>query len=172
MLSSTEDNPMETPDDDSDHVAVALSYIESVSVVWVPPVAEQEMLDSLMGQLSDMGVKLVPLNNVVMGSMVVARYTEDMELYRATVVQVRENKATVLFVDFGNYQVCQTSSLYNLPTELTGDKVAPVAIKVVIPGGEKWEDTEENREVVEALLEKENLNLNLKMGIFCVHGVF
>ena len=64
MLSSTEDNPMETPDDDSDHVAVALSYIESVSVVWVTPVAEQEILDSLMGQLSDMGVKLVPLNNV------------------------------------------------------------------------------------------------------------
>ena len=50
------------------------------------------------------------------------------------------------------------------------EKIAPAAVKVTISGGEEWEDTEENREVVEALLEKENLTLNMSMGIFSVHG--
>ena len=46
----TDDNPMVITADDSEDVAVALSYIESVGVVWVTPVAVQEVLDTLMGQ--------------------------------------------------------------------------------------------------------------------------
>ena len=80
--------------------------------------AAQEKLDTLMGQLADMGDKLVPLNHVVEGSMVVARYMEDMELYRARVLQVVDNKVTVIFIDYGNCQIFDSSSLYKLPTEL------------------------------------------------------
>ena len=57
-------------DNNSDDVAVSLSYIKNVGVVWVTPVAALERLDTLMGQLADMGDKLVPLNHVVVGSMV------------------------------------------------------------------------------------------------------
>ena len=62
-----------------------------------------------------------------------------------------------------------SSSLYKLPTELSEDRVAQAALKVIMPGGEEWADTEENREVVEALLEKEKLTLNKTKGIISVH---
>jgi hypothetical protein len=149
---------------------VTLSHIESVSVVWVTPVTAVEMLDDLMGQMADMVDRLVPAKDVIVGSMVVARYTEDLQLYRATVLGVVDTKVTVQFVDYGNYQECPISSLYNLPIELSVERVAPAAIRVTILEGESWQETEENRVVVETLLEKENLTLNLKMGIFSVHG--
>ena len=50
---------MEITADDSDDEAVALSYLESVGVVFVTPVAVHEKLDTLMGQLADMADKLV-----------------------------------------------------------------------------------------------------------------
>jgi hypothetical protein len=149
---------------------VTLSHIESVSVVWITPVTAVEMLDDLMGQMADMVDRLVPAKDVIVGSMVVARYTEDLQLYRATVLGVVDTKVTVQFVDYGNYQECPISSLYNLPIELSVERVAPAAIRVTILEGESWQETEENRVVVETLLEKENLTLNLKMGIFSVHG--
>ena len=106
---------MEITADDSDDEAVALSYMESVGVVLVTPVAVQEKLDTLMGQLADMADKLVPLKHMVVGSMVVARY---MEMYRTRVMQVVDNMVTVVFIDYGNYQLSDSSSRYKLPTEL------------------------------------------------------
>ena len=101
---------MEITADDSDDEAVALSYLESVGVVFVTPVAVHEKLDTLMGQLADMADKLVPLKH-----MVVARY---MEMYRTRVMQVVDNMVTVVFIDYGNYQLSDSSSRYKLPTEL------------------------------------------------------
>ena len=111
----TDDNCMEITADDSDDEAVALSYLESVGVVFVTPVAVHEKLDTLMGQLADMADKLVPLKHMVVGSMVVARY---MEMYRTRVMQVVDNMVTVVFIDYGNYQLSDSSSRYKLPTEL------------------------------------------------------
>ena len=45
-------------------------------------------------------------------------YMEDMELYRARVMQVVDNMVTVVFIDYGNYQLSDSSSRYKLPTEL------------------------------------------------------
>eukprot|EP00092_Neocalanus_flemingeri_P041732 GFUD01045453.1.p1 GENE.GFUD01045453.1~~GFUD01045453.1.p1 ORF type:complete len:1159 (+),score=333.30 GFUD01045453.1:24-3479(+) len=160
----------ERPKDDT--AAVTLSYIERVGIVWVNLLSSLDGLDVLMGQLADMVDRLVPDTSVVVGSTVVARYTEDNELYRATVVEMVDTKVTLLFVDFGNYQECLTSSLYALPIEMSLERVPAAAIKVKIPGGEEWHDNEKNRVVLENLLEKENLTLSMndEIGIFSVHG--
>ena len=86
--------------------------------------------------------------------------------------QIVDTEVTVLFVDFGNYQDCSASSLYAIPPELSQERVPPAAIRVSIPGGEEWQESEENRVVVETLLGKENLTVVMKdkIGIFSVHG--
>ena len=45
--------------------------------------------------------------------------------------------------------------LVDISTELSEDKVDQAAFEVMMSRGEEWAETEENREVVEALLLKE-----------------
>ena len=45
--------------------------------------------------------------------------------------------------------------LDDISTELSEDKVDQAAFEVMMSRGEEWAETEENREVVEALLLKE-----------------
>ena len=102
--------------------------------------AAQEKLDTLMGQLADMGDKLVPLNHVVEGSMVVARYMEDMELYRARVVTV-EKKVTVSYIDFGNTEVVSVDDLYELPSGL--EMMAPASAEAMLARDLPKQNTQE-----------------------------
>jgi len=154
--------------EDTRVLAVSLSYIESVSEVWVSPATVKDKVDNLMFYLASLGDRLDPVLEVMAGSMVVTRYDLDQELYRAMVVEVMVDKVKVFFIDFGNHQVCEIGSIYNLPREISIAKLPAAAIKVNIAEANEYPDNEANRQVMEVLLDKENLTLDMKRNVFVV----
>jgi len=156
--------------EDTRVLPVSLSYIESVSEVWVTPVIVKDKVDNLMFYLASLGDRLDPVLEVLVGSMVVTRYELDQELYRAMVVEVMVDKVGVFFIDFGNHQVCDIGSIYYLPGEISIDVVPAAAMKVNIAEVNKFPDNEANRQMIEGLLDKESLTLDMKSNVLAVDG--
>lgn len=139
-----------------DYKGVVLSYVESIGLIWVQLNENAKKLDFVMDKIASMkSLKcLKPAQNPPpkQGDFVVAQYKGDEELYRAQVVDVVKNQATIHFIDFGNQQKTDVDQLFELPEAVSIPLYPPMAFFVELKRMESYEDTAHNRQLLEELL--------------------
>ena len=102
--------------------ALSVVHIDSLQDFYVQLREEASKLNQLMDEIaahcsSDVHVARLP-ENVVPGKPVLAQFTDDQEWYRAVITERNQSVSTVTFVDYGNTDRLQDSSLIDIPTEL------------------------------------------------------
>merc|ERR1719318_1719897 len=140
-------------------VPVTVNHVENVSTVWITRATMYSALDRLGDQLAEMEGQLTPLANVGAGDMVVARFTEDGELYRGKVISIAIQVATVLFIDFGESEQQPVGTFMELPVQFRN--LEPLAERVKLEGVEMLTESEECREMVDKRLNKEGISMML-----------
>ena len=90
--------------------------MESVHRFYVHLADNNSIIDSLTGDLQEFydSTDAVHVNNVVVGSTVVARFSDDNAWYRGVVNGFDDDKVNVMFVDFGNSDTVALSELREL----------------------------------------------------------
>jgi hypothetical protein len=89
--------------------------------------------------------------------MVVARFTDDGQLYMAKVISITNKLASVLFIDFGESELQPVDSFMELPAQLRD--LEPLAERVKLEGVEEMTDNKECREMVDKQLDKEGISM-------------
>ena len=88
----------------------SVSYLKSPSLFYVQLVSNMSMLTKLATALNEVSSK--SLLNPQLGSLCCARFTEDKLWYRACITSLSGGKGiTVLYLDYGNSEVLELSSL-------------------------------------------------------------
>jgi len=93
--------------------------------------AEGEDFENMMSLCASLGSKFDDRTRVtpVVGEVYLARAIADNETYRAVVLEVIGDQCRVQYIDFGNEEVIDSSSLMQLTPEMSVSSVAPIAIK-------------------------------------------
>ena len=132
--------------------------------VWVTLTRQMEKVDMVMNQLDKLGGILKTMNDVTIGRLAAAKFSEDGQVYRCVVedVLVREKKGVVRYVDFGNKEKLGLGELFDLPEELL--RVPSLAVCVKVEGVD--------RHKLEELVYEENVSVVVKnkLGTFFVAG--
>lgn len=150
----------------SNKCMVKLSYVYSSDKIYVTPVEFQDQLDyitSVLKEQYDLTCESdeQPLCQPDIMQPCVAQYAEDMAWYRAVITDIKDDEASVLFIDFGNTEVVECDSLRIVTPELL--QIAPVAVECslfgihVIPG--KHEEI--NSRLISMLEGKVNLEMEV-----------
>lgn len=98
-------------------VSVVLAYAASPDQLWFQPVVGSEQLEELGQGLADFYGTLaetehmLPKAHCAAGSPCVAQYSDDGSWYRARILAVNADKATVRFVDYGNVAMTPLTQL-------------------------------------------------------------
>jgi len=100
----------------SPRVECIISFGES-EVIWLVGKELQKGLDRLMEKLQDKAKGQGKAGRVSVGDLVIARFTQDKSFYRAKVGKVMGHRVEVHYIDFGNSEVVEVSSLKVLPPE-------------------------------------------------------
>ena len=120
--------------------------------VWVTLTRQMEKVDMVMNQLDKLGGILKTMNDVTIGRLAAAKFSEDGQVYRCVVedVLVREKKGVVRYVDFGNKEKLGLGELFELPEDLLRVPSLAVCVKVEGVDRHKLEELvyEENVSVV------------------------
>ena len=107
-------------------------------------------------------VKLKP--KAIFGS----KFSEDQELYRASVVAKQDDgKFLVQFVDFGNTEVKLQSELFNIPEDLATEVSAAICVLIE----SNLEDTTENRNLMQKTLSQDGLTCKVSSKGFAKFAV-
>ncbi|KAF0291965.1 Tudor domain-containing protein 1 [Amphibalanus amphitrite] len=115
----------------------AVVFAVSPTDFWVQLSADTATLDDLMARLE--AAQLSSAAAPAAGQLLVARYAEDEALYRARVLTVSGDTATVLFVDYGNTESVSAAELWSCPPDLSG--VPPLAVRCSLPlEPQPWSD--------------------------------
>jgi len=131
---------------ESGTTTVTFGHLDSVNDVWLIPDLVQDSLDSLMGDIAGRVPDLQPLLEPAVGNVAIARYT-DSEYYRCRVVEVKEDRVLVNFVDYGNKD--WVDALLDIPPELCTVPASAVNFSL---SKIDLEDTAENAEKLREVL--------------------
>ena len=134
-----------------------LGYLESVMVVWVIPTNLQDDLEMVTNMLAEQQ-NWDKLDYVEVGTMCVARFSEDQVLYRAMVIACcGREQVMIRFVDYGNCEKKFVKELSKITPALQQLDRCAVCVR------SSWivEDTLVKREKVEVELEKEEFLVEL-----------
>lgn len=98
--------------------SVYVSYIEDgPSLFSIHLKSNEHDLDQLMAELGNL-----PLTNLcekpTIGMACVARYSEDKNLYRAVIMNIKPTTCLVAYVDYGNSEDVVFSDIYDIPAAL------------------------------------------------------
>ena len=142
-------------------VAVYMAHVESVSRVWVSRVENEEAIQAMMDQLTDLQKTLTKATRKKPGAVFGVIYSDDGELYRV-VLKDKAGPGNVLvqYIDFGNSEVVPVESLMNLPRHIA--VVPSYAIPVDFSSG--LENSPGNLELVTTTLEQDNLTVTIVDG--------
>eukprot|EP00092_Neocalanus_flemingeri_P005677 GFUD01006115.1.p1 GENE.GFUD01006115.1~~GFUD01006115.1.p1 ORF type:complete len:1336 (-),score=537.20 GFUD01006115.1:224-4036(-) len=100
----------------SPRVDCIVSYAEA-ETVWLVSKELQSALDRLMEKLQDKAKGQGKAGRVVVGDLVIARFSQDKSFYRAKVMKVMGHRVEVHYIDFGNKEVVEVGGLKVLPQE-------------------------------------------------------
>lgn len=103
------------------HMATAyVSYSDSLDSFWLQ--FEEASLDDIAVKLEksflDSQTAPLALAALYQGTLCVTRFKEDGALYRAQILSASETRVKVLFVDYGNTQICEPVELFPIPASL------------------------------------------------------
>ncbi len=98
---------------------VFISHVESPAVIWCQLPKYQDKLESLTAALESVGPTLSALDDIDVGVPCCAQYSVDNAWYRGTIesVDYTAETAQVLFVDYGNSEEVQLTSLKALSSD-------------------------------------------------------
>ena len=94
-----------------------VTFTDSVHSFWCQRKATMTQLDVLMEKIEAASASAKPLANPRSGNCCIAKYTADEGWYRARIMKASGGKATVHFIDYGNTEECDGSSLKELSAE-------------------------------------------------------
>ena len=122
---------------------ISISAIDSPSEFYVQSESELDALEEFMEQVSTACEDLSPLENLRPGQLCCAKYSEDGAWYRAVITKVDE-KITVRFVDYGNYDTVEANNILPLPASLAGHPAFASTYQLIGVSSNSW--TEEQIE--------------------------
>ena len=137
-------------------VAVFIVHVESAKKIWVCREVDEVRVSLLMDKLARMGEELKPAKRMKKCAVYGARFSQDGEMYRVVLMEAVEGgRVVVLFIDFGNMETKEEKELYDIPEEIGTEPAAAVGVSVK----NDLEETEDNRAVVEEMLDGANLTV-------------
>uniref|UniRef100_W5KRT6 Tudor domain containing 6 n=1 Tax=Astyanax mexicanus TaxID=7994 RepID=W5KRT6_ASTMX len=125
------------------HVAV-VQHVDSPAKFWIHTQKYADEFDQLMQGLEDLcsdATKLRELNRQPVPGRLCLAKSQDGVLYRAAVCNIRDEKAEVFFLDYGNTEVVDCFSLYEIPLQYQNLPALAIrcALYGVKPSGEQWD---------------------------------
>lgn len=102
--------------------AVYCSYVEDgPNLFWCQLKSLEHVLDRLASQLAN-----APRNpiktKVSIGMACIARFSEDLALYRAVIQKIQPDGCRVTFIDYGNSEFVPYNELYEIPSQFLENK--------------------------------------------------
>merc|ERR1719376_1239651 len=137
--------------------SVFVVHVESTKIVWVSRESDEVRISLLMDKLARLSEEFKPAQRMKKGAVYGTRFSEDGELYRAVLKNVDESGALVQFIDFGNKEMKEEHELFDIPVEIGSEPAGAISVELKT----SMEDNEENRAIVEQMLEGENLSVTL-----------
>ncbi|XP_076239155.1 tudor and KH domain containing protein papi [Calliopsis andreniformis] len=143
-LQSTESLPTQGTDG---VMEVYVSAMESPSQFWIQIVGSgTTALDKLVSEMTayyneEENHELHTLKDVTVGRMVAAKFSFDEQWYRAEVISVlEEGLCEVYFVDYGDHEVVQLGSIFELRTDFLSLRLQAIECSLanVKPRGNEW----------------------------------
>ena len=135
---------------------VTVSWLESVSKVWVSHDSSSDEVATLMEE-NQTKFQTLDEKDIAVGGIVAAKYGDDW--CRAKILNIFGQKVNVLFIDYGNCEEVTSSELKKLSQNLM--IVPPAATEVHIEGNEQIINNDENMDVVSENLDKQVLKVKL-----------
>ncbi len=136
----------ESTDLDADVISCIRALHKNAIILHKNPVIHKKH-NHFMNYLSVfLAANLVAITDLTIGLDCLARYTDDGIWYRAIDCDVKNEKVVVQFVDYGNFQLCDSLDLFVLHEEFT--RIAPFAFRCSLAGIRKsrpWTDDENAR---------------------------
>jgi len=117
LLRSNEDYVNMFQVSNSPRVECLISFAEADSV-WLLSIDLQEGLDRLMERLQERAKGQGKVGKVNVNDLVIAKFSQDKNFYRARVVNILGSKTEVHYIDYGNKEVVDVGTLKVLPQEL------------------------------------------------------
>lgn len=98
-------------------VAVYCSYVEDgPNLFWCQLKSQEHVLDRMASELAN-----APRNPITsklsIGRACIARYSEDLALYRAVIQKIQSDGCRVTFIDYGNSEFVPYTELYEIPSK-------------------------------------------------------
>lgn len=113
--------PLPLPLSEGHMTTTYVSHSDSPDSFWLQ--LEEAPLDDIATKLEEAFLdasKAVPLRIAALyeGVLCVTRFKDDGALYRAQILSASDTKVKVLFVDYGNTQICRPVELFPIPASL------------------------------------------------------
>ncbi len=127
--------------------SVYVSFSESPSKFWCQASLAEDQLAEFSGAISEdyakLGEGVLMLRSPSAGDVCCALYSEDENWYRAQIMQVQNNSAQVLFIDYGNTETVPLASLRKLKEEYTKlpCQAMHCSLAHITPKGNGWNPT-------------------------------
>lgn len=137
---------------------IYVSYIEDgPSLFSVHLKSTEHDLDQLMAELGN-----YPLINLrdrpTIGMACVARYSEDQNLYRAVIMNIKPTTSLVAYVDYGNSEDVAFSDIYEIPPEFLDKPI--FSIRFTLTGYQQLQpDTETMKDLFSSLVMDHELEM-------------
>ncbi|XP_061402624.1 staphylococcal nuclease domain-containing protein 1 [Musca vetustissima] len=147
---------------------VIVTEITETLTFYAQSCASGSKLDALMAKLHADFQSNPPIAGAYTpkrGDLCAAQFSADNQWYRAKVERVQDNKAHVLYIDYGNKEVVPFTRLASLPSGFTSEK--PFATEYALALVQLPQDNEDKEEALRAFAEdvlnrKVQINVELK----------
>jgi len=140
---------------------VFVVHVESTKKVWVSRSNDEVRISLLMDRLARMGQELKPAQRMKKGAVYGTRFSVDGEMYRAVLKEKVGSGVRVRYIDFGNEEVKEEWELFDIPMDVGSEPAGAIDVEL----SNSMDDTKENREFLEQILEGEGLSVTAMDGI-------
>lgn len=97
--------------------AVYCSYVEDgPNLFWCQLKSQEHVLDRMASELANAARNPITAK-LSIGRACIARYSEDLALYRAVIQNIQPDGCRVTFIDYGNSEFVPHSELYEIPSK-------------------------------------------------------
>ena len=136
---------------------VTVGYVEKPDTVWISVDAPRDRMMERIAKVTS----FEKLNNVSVGDLGAAIYSEDGAFYRVKVLKIIDDTVEVRFCDFGNIENKTFTELFELPHDFRAQ--TELAFSVKVDGVNNVSNSSKNRARVEKKLAVDGLMVKLEV---------
>lgn len=119
---------------------VYVSHVVSPSHFYCQLVSSKDQLDALMDQVAQYSSDTISNNESrTVGSLCVAKYSQDEQYYRAKIEEVGDHSCDIVFIDYGNSDTVEYTNIKQISTELCQLPAFGIQCQLAETAGHKWE---------------------------------